>query len=300
MMASATSLRRTLLATAKSLGEQLCVNGFSGEMVSCFEDLPPSRACLPDQSIYAALVHFYDDEYRGDPVRAISRALAQRSENDLSPLPTGSAPRELLPLMEITNQHMQRLSQLLEHQTELANQMLALAKVEQLRDDKNAPIIDWAEAMRSVALDLAPQIAERELVFSLDLTSAPVCSHAWALRELGRNLLHNAIKLTPEGSRLTITLVRDARTAAPSISDSGPGVSEALRERLFQPFATDHGARPSGAGSGLGLSICCGIVMSLGGGLSLDNRVVRGRCEGLDVTVRLPMVLQLLTQIPYA
>jgi two-component system, OmpR family, sensor histidine kinase TctE len=269
------------------------------------------------------------------PVRALSHALAHRSENDLSPLPTLSAPRELLPLLEAANQHMQRLSHLLEHQkrfvrdtshqlrtplavlktqvqsarrgdvppqqaldeightveraTELANQMLALAKVEQLRQDRDAPVIDWAEVVPSVALDLAPLIAERELDFSLDVVPARVRSHTWALRELGRNLLHNAIKNTPPGSRLAVEMVKDTRAVALSIRDSGPGISATLRERLFQPFATDHGARPSGAGSGLGLAICHGIVQSLGGSIELDNRVEHGVVQGLDATVRLPL-----------
>ena len=434
LAAADTAYDRTLLATAKSLGEQLDVvgtpeqpvvrssllysaleafeadnrsrifyrvNGFRGEMVSGFEDLPAPRTQLPDQKIYAALVHFYDDEYRGDPVRmavllqpvsgvagqgmttiqvaetlelrqtlarqilidtlwrqaglvvvivivvvyvvqratrpvrSISHALARRSDNDLSPLPTGSAPRELLPLLDATNQHMQRLSQLLDHQkrfvrdtshqlrtplavlktqvqsakrgdvpplqaideightvdraTELANQMLALAKVEQLRQDRDAPVIDWGEVVRAVALDLAPLIADRGLDFSLDVRPARVRSHEWALRELGRNLLHNAIKNTPPDSHLAVSMVCDAQTAALSIADSGPGISDSLRERLFQPFATDHGARPSGAGSGLGLAICHGIVQSLGGSIELQNRVVHGRVTGLDVTVRLPL-----------
>ncbi len=434
LAAADTAYDRTLLATAKSLGEQLDVvgtpeqpvvrssllysaleafeadnrsrifyrvNGFRGEMVSGFEDLPAPRTQLPDQKIYAALVHFYDDEYRGDPVRmavllqpvsgvagqgmttiqvaetlelrqtlarqilidtlwrqaglvvvivivvvyvvqratrpvrSISHALARRSDNDLSPLPTGSAPRELLPLLDATNQHMQRLSQLLDHQkrfvrdtshqlrtplavlktqvqsakrgdvpplqaideightvdraTELANQMLALAKVEQLRQDRDAPVIDWGEVVRAVALDLAPLIADRGLDFSLDVRPARVRSHEWALRELGRNLLHNAIKNTPPDSHLAVSMVCDAQTAALSIADSGPGISDSLRERLFQPFATDHGARPSGVGSGLGLAICHGIVQSLGGSIELQNRVVHGRVKGLDVTVRLPL-----------
>ena len=434
LAAADTAYDRTLLATAKSLGEQLDVVGtpeqpvvrssllysaleafeadnrsrifyrvigFRGEMVSGFEDLPAPRTQLPDQKIYAALVHFYDDEYRGDPVRmavllqpvagvagqgmstiqvaetlelrqtlarqilidtlwrqaglvivivmvvvyvvqratrpvrSISQALTRRSENDLSPLPTDSAPREVLPLLEATNQHMQRLSQLLEHQkrfvrdtshqlrtplavlktqvqsarrgdvpplqaideightvdraTELANQMLALAKVEQLRQDRDAPVVDWGEVVRAVALDLAPLIADRGLDFSLDVRPARVRSHDWALRELGRNLLHNAIKNTPPDSRLSVSMVCDAQTVALSICDSGPGISDHLRERLFQPFATDHGARPSGSGSGLGLAICHGIVQSLGGGIELQNRVVHGRVTGLDVTVRLPL-----------
>jgi two-component system, OmpR family, sensor histidine kinase TctE len=170
--------------------------------------------------------------------------------------------------------------------------MLALAKVEQLRQDRDAPVIDWGEAVRAVALDLAPLIADRGLDFSLDVCSAPVRSHEWALRELGRNLLHNAIKNTPPGSRLSVAMVRDERTAALSISDSGPGISDSLRERLFQPFATDHGARPTASGSGLGLAICHGIAQSLGGGIELDNRLQHGRVTGLDVTVRLPLARQ--------
>ncbi|MCB4365857.1 sensor histidine kinase [Hydrogenophaga taeniospiralis] len=436
LAAADTAYDRTLLASAKSLSEQLQVagegdrvhvqstllysaleafeadnrsriyyrvSGFNGEMVSGFDDLPAARLPLPEQKIYAALVHFYDDEYRGDPVRmavllqpvagvagqgmatiqvaetlelrqtlarqilidtlwrqavlvivivlvvvvvvqratrpvrALSHALETRSENDLSPLPTGSAPRELLPLIEATNQHMQRLAQLLEHQkrfvrdtshqlrtplavlktqvqsarrgdvapqqaleeightveraTELANQMLALAKVEQLRQEKDAPLIDWATVVRTVSLDLSPLIAERSLDFSLDVHAAPVRAHEWALRELSRNLLHNAIKNTPQGSRLAVALVTDAQTAALTISDSGPGISPTLRERLFQPFATDQ--RPStdglGSGSGLGLAICHGIVLSLGGSIDLVNRESHGKVQGLDATVRLPL-----------
>jgi two-component system, OmpR family, sensor histidine kinase TctE len=273
------------------------------------------------------------------PVRALSHALAARSENDLSPLPTDSAPRELLPLVEATNQHMQRLSQLLEHQkrfvrdtshqlrtplavlktqvqsarrgdvephqaleeightveraTELANQMLALAKVEQLREDKDAPMVDWAEVVRNVALDLSPLIAERSLDFSLDVQAAPVRSHEWALRELTRNLLHNAIKNTAEASPLAVVLQTDAHTAALTVSDSGPGISAALRERLFQPFATEPARRAgasAAAGSGLGLAICHGIALSLGGSIDLVNRESHGHVQGLDATVRIPLV----------
>ncbi|WP_442907195.1 sensor histidine kinase [Hydrogenophaga sp. PBL-H3] len=434
LTAADTAYDRTLLATAKSLGEQLKiagsgsevrvestllysaleafeadnrsrifyrVSGFRDEMVSGFADLPPWRADIPDQNIYAALVNFYDDEYRGvpvrmavllqpvagvqgqgmatiqvaetlelrqtlarqilidtlwrqaalvivialvvvfvvqratRPVRAISHALGARSENDLSPLPTEGAPRELLPLLEATNQHMQRLSHLLEHQkrfvrdtshqlrtplavlktqvqsaqrgdveprqaldeightvlraTELANQMLALAKVEQLRQEKSVPVHDWSAVVRLVALDLSALIAERALDFSITTQPAPVRAHEWGLRELSRNLLHNAIKNTPEGSALTVALVTDAQTAALTISDEGPGISAALRERLYQPFATEHRQANSVSGSGLGLAICREIVQSLGGAIDLDNRTQSGRVRGLDATVRLPL-----------
>ena len=83
-----------------------------------------------------------------------------------------------------------------------------------------------------------------------------------------------------------MSLVADGRAAALTVSDSGPGLSPALREHLFQPFATDPQRR---GGTGLGLAICHGITQSLGGSIELVNRDAHGRVEGLDATVRLPL-----------
>jgi two-component system sensor histidine kinase TctE len=173
--------------------------------------------------------------------------------------------------------------------TELANQMLALAKVEQLRQQGDAPVLDWADIVRAVALDLAPLIAEHRLDFSLDAVHSPVRAHEWALRELVRNLLHNAVKNTPDGSRLAVTMTRDAHHVALTIADSGPGIPAEQRERLFQPFAAGAHGDNQRRGSGLGLAICHEVVLSLGGSISLDNREVRMGVQGLDAIVRLPL-----------
>lgn len=428
--AADTAYDRTLLASAKSIGEQLAVvgegdaaqlmatvpysaletfeadnrsqmfykvSGFAGELVSGFDELPAWRGKLPVKGPYAALVDFYDDVFRGQPVRvavllqpvasvqgrgmatiqvaetlelretlarqilvntlwrqallvlvitlvvvvvvqratrpvrAISARLRERSENDLSPIAAGRAPPELLPLIDATNQVMARLAHLLENQkrfvrdtahqlrtplavlrtqlqsalrgdvdaaqamhemsgtveraTLLANQMLSLAKVEQLRQQGDAPVSDWAAIARAVALDLAPLIARNQIDFEIETVPAPVRAHEWALRELTRNLLHNAIVHTPARGHLAMALVADARHAALTIADSGPGIADAQRRHLFQPFA----AAGEGSGSGLGLAICHEIVATLGGEIRLDNRTRHGRVVGLDATVRLAL-----------
>ncbi|MFT3955550.1 MAG: sensor histidine kinase [Piscinibacter sp.] len=430
LRAADTAYDRTLLASAKTIGEQLQVagagdearvqsvvpysaleafeadnrsrmffkvSGFRGELVTGFDDLPPWRGRLPDKGPYAALVDFYDEVYREQPVRvavllqpvashegrgmatiqvaetlelrqtlarqilvdtlwrqaallvvlvgavlwvvqratkpvrSLSAQLRDRAENDLAPIAAADAPRELQPLLDATNQVMGRLAHLLEHQkrfvrdtahqlrtplavlktqlqsalrgdveprqalgeinhtvdraTQLANQMLALAKVEQLRQQGDAPVVDWAEIVRAVALDLGALIADRQLDFEIATVPAPVRAHEWALRELTRNLLHNAIKHCREGGTLAMRLISDGRTAALTIADSGPGFPSELRERLFQPFA----AGERGGGSGLGLAICGEIVRTLGGSISLDDRLAAGRTVGLDATVRVPL-----------
>jgi two-component system sensor histidine kinase TctE len=177
------------------------------------------------------------------------------------------------------------ISHTVERATQLANQMLALAKVAQLAQEKATESVDWAGIVREVALDLSPLIADKALDFDIDTMPAPIQTHAWMLRELSRNLLHNAIRYSPAQGKLQVRLLRDASHAALVISDNGPGISEELRKRLFQPFS----AGQAHSGSGLGLAICQEISHTLGGQIELLNRSHRGRIDGLDTTVRLPL-----------
>ena len=170
--------------------------------------------------------------------------------------------------------------------TQLANQMLALARAEQMRQPGEAmPVQDWAEIVRGVALDLAPLIAKQALDFDIDTVPAAIQSHEWALRELTRNLLHNAVQHTPPGGRLAISLTVQAGRARLLIRDGGPGLTPAQQARLFLPFAAGH----TGKGSGLGLAICQALVQSLGGEIALANREEGGRVAGLDARVDLPL-----------
>lgn len=180
--------------------------------------------------------------------------------------------------------------------TVLANQMLALAKAEQLQAQgpyTQAPITDWADVVRQVALDIAPLIADRHLDFELKLPehAVQVQAHEWALRELARNLLHNALRHSPIGAVLQVGLscehTGERSSAVLTVSDHGTGIPEHLRPHLFQPFA--KGNPDDGQGSGLGLAICHGIVLALGGGLSLENREQQGQIDGVDAIAQLPL-----------
>lgn len=166
------------------------------------------------------------------------------------------------------DQALAEIATTVERATQLANQMLALAKVEQMRRQPAPGTVDWAAVVRAVALDLAPLVADRQLDFEIETEPAPVRAHEWALRELARNLLHNAIRHTPAHGRLSVAVQPLGGDAVLDITDSGPGIPEALRPRLCQPFATGD----PGSGSGLGLAICREIVQSLGGTLVLENQ----------------------------
>ncbi len=191
-------------------------------------------------------------------------------------------------------QALEEIGHTVERATELANQMLSLAKVEQLRHQGDAPCTDWAGIVRAVAVDLSPLIAEHQLDFELDTVPAMVQAHEWALRELVRNLMHNAIKHTPDHGRLAVSLAADGGMARLTLADSGPGIDSDQRQRLFQPFATgqatgEANSRGATSGTGLGLAICHEIVHTLGGRIELLNREDGPRTAGLDAVVHLPL-----------
>ena len=179
------------------------------------------------------------------------------------------------------------INQTVDRATMVANQMLALAKVEQLRQQPDLKTLDLADVVRAVALDLSALMADKNIDFSIETVAAPMAAHEWMLTELSRNLLHNAIKHTPPSGSLAVRIVRDSTHAALTMSDSGPGIDTELSQRLFQPFSAGNVAR----GSGLGLAICKEIVQVLKGTISLDNRVQHGVVKGLDATVRLPLLV---------
>ena len=178
------------------------------------------------------------------------------------------------------------INQTVDRATLLANQMLALAKIEQLRQQADPHTMDLAQVVRQVALDLSPLIAEKNIDFDIETVPALIASHEWMLGELTRNLLHNAIKHSPQGAALSVRVVCDARVAALTIRDCGPGISSELAARLYQPFSAGNVRH----GSGLGLAICREITQALDGSLSLDNRVRHDRVIGLDAIARLRLV----------
>ena len=91
----------------------------------------------------------------------------------------------------------------------------------------------------------------------------------------------------PRGGRgrrrtIEITLDRDATEAHIAISDTGPGMDAAVRERAFDPFFT---TKPAGAGLGLGLAAAFGVVGSHHGAIDLHSEAGRGA----TVTLRFPL-----------
>lgn len=96
------------------------------------------------------------------------------------------------------------------------------------------------------------------------------------LRQVFVNLLENAITFTPKLGHVTLTAERNDDGVTVMISDSGPGIPKAERDRVFEPFAHASGEAKAGDGPGLGLTIVKKFMELHGGSVEIRSNKVRG------------------------
>jgi hypothetical protein len=106
-----------------------------------------------------------------------------------------------------------------------------------------------------------------------------------ALNIMVRNLVDNAVRYSPNGGHVNLSVYRDDDRVVLLIEDTGPGIAAGDLDIIFEPF--NRGSLPSGDGTGLGLSIARRIVDNHGGSIRLEN-IIASNTTGLRVELRLP------------
>ena len=157
------------------------------------------------------------------------------------------------------------LERTVDRATNLTNQLLSLAKVEQMRQRGIRQPLDLAEAAREAALELSPLITAKRLNFDFRADTCILSADPWLVGELIRNILSNAIRFSPHGASLDMHLDVSPGSARLRVTDQGPGIEDALLETVFEPFTV------ASTGSGLGLAIAKEIASALGARISLHN-----------------------------
>lgn len=164
----------------------------------------------------------------------------------------------------------------------LVEQMLDLARHEAAPSVTAQVSLD--ALARDVVADLAPLADARGQDFGIAESSPQsVRGDPHALRMLIRNLADNAIRYTPEGGRIDVSVGRSLGAPFLRVTDTGPGIPAVDRERVFGRFfrRADAGA----GGTGLGLAIVETIVRNHNGNIELADNPAG---PGLQVTVRFP------------
>lgn len=160
--------------------------------------------------------------------------------------------------------------------TRISENQLVLHREDEVIDDVVGEAVAHTERL----------LRERELKVTLPDEVVAVSMDGKLITQVIVNLLENAARHTPEGSRITLTAAVTGKWLSVSVADEGAGVPPDMKERVFEQFVTrDNGVADGKRGLGLGLAICRTIVESHGGHIN-----VRGNApHGAIFTFTLPM-----------
>lgn len=216
------------------------------------------------------------------------RFLADAAHELRSPLTALSLQAERLASSDLSTQARQRLDNLqsgLQRSRQLLDQLLALARVQENAKEQTAALSvrrmahqvmeDLMPLAQAKSIDLG-MVGEKD--FNLRVSEID-------LKTLLKNLIDNAIHYTPEAGRIDLRIRSFMGKTFLQIEDSGPGIPEDERERVFDPFYRILGNDE--VGSGLGLSIVKAITDRLGAKVTLQY-VNEQEKSGLNVVVEFP------------
>ncbi|MBL8728106.1 MAG: PAS domain-containing protein [Planctomycetes bacterium] len=186
------------------------------------------------------------------------------------------------PDMPVATRHrfLERIARQADRLTTLVGDLLTLSRLDDHAAIEPPPEpCDLVAVVRDIVRDLGP-LAERRglhLQAALPAHSLPVRADREALRQVGGNLVDNAIKYTPAGGRVTVQVTSAAGRALLEVRDTGIGLSPEDQARVFERFYRVDRARSRDlGGTGLGLSIVKNTVLNLGGDVGVRSELGQG------------------------
>jgi len=160
---------------------------------------------------------------------------------------------------------------------DLAEDLLGLARLGV--DNPRPPLtrVPLADVVAAAIRTVQGEVEQRDVALRVEDDGTSVLGTERDLERLLRNLVENAVRHSPRGGEVTVTVTGQPGGAVVTVTDDGPGVAADDRGRIFEPFfrgARDRAAEEGGAG--LGLAIAREIARQHGGDIRLDDAAGRG------------------------
>lgn len=228
------------------------------------------KLCKEREDFMATLTHDLKN-----PLLAGNRILEMIAEEKLGPL--NSDQKDLLQKVVDSNRGLLHMIRNLVEVYRYEKDMATLVK------DNT----DLRRLLMSYITEIQPAVEHKgiKLVAEVPSTMDEVIADPTSILRVFQNLLENAVKFTPSGGRITVRLWQDKDKALFQVTDTGPGIAEEDRPRLFQRYRQGKNGQRVSFGSGLGLYLCRQIVQAHKG--EIDCKVDSGK--GTTFTVQIPM-----------
>ena len=230
---------------------------------------------------------------RVEEAMAVQRRFIADAAHELrSPLTAISLQAERLADAEMSadaHERLHTLRQGIERGRALLDQMLTLSRAQSSEITSNTTV-SIQQVYRQVLEDLMPLAEAKGIDIGVVSDSdSHLSANEVDLTTLIKNLVDNAIRYTPKGGRVDLSVLTTDKGATLVVEDNGPGIPEVERERVFDPFYRVLGSDE--VGSGLGLSIVQTISTRMGAKVSLGYARDQSK-SGLRVVVTFPLRLK--------
>ncbi len=190
---------------------------------------------------------------------------------------------------EKTAGYLQKIEQSGTHLLSLINDVLDMSRIEAGKMTLNREKESLTEIIRETCTMIENEAAAKQLVFTSNtdaIRRSDILCDKLRVKQVLINCLNNAVKFTEPGGKvdLSVTQMEDTESGWGNyhleIADTGIGMSDEFRQRIFQPFERAETSTVSGIqGTGLGMSICKSIVDNSGGTIAVESK------EGVGTTI---------------
>lgn len=214
-------------------------------------------------------INNYSHEFK-TPIASIKGFAELLMERELSP-------EEQKKYLKIIADESARLSK-------LASDTSLLSKLSAQQIVTDMEEYDLGGQLRDCSIILSGKWMAKDIEFDCELPQVVYKGNKEMMQHLWINLLDNAVKYTPAGGRISVTVEEADGMAIVRIADNGQGISDEAKARLFIPYFQEDSSH-STEGLGLGLSIVMRIVELSGSSIKVDSKIN----EGSTFTVELPL-----------
>ncbi|MGC1439285.1 MAG: sensor histidine kinase N-terminal domain-containing protein [Burkholderiaceae bacterium] len=187
------------------------------------------------------------------------------------------------------NRSLKQLARSSERASHLINQMLALARTENLTETTRFERTDLNDVVREIITELAPMAVNADLDLGFEASPSPawIRANSILLGELTQNLTTNAIRYTPAGGVINVVVSQAMDIVSLTVEDNGPGIPVAAREEVFSRFyrlrdRLDNNEEEA-RGSGLGLAIVREIARLHQARINVSDGLAWPRARGAGV-----------------
>jgi len=164
----------------------------------------------------------------------------------------------------------------------LVNDILELSRLDEKQVMEEKTDINIGALMRTLADDLQPQAEKKNIYIDVNGADEVISGHPTLVREMFFNLVDNAVRYTPDGGRVELSVQREDSCVVCSVADNGIGIPAVHQARVFERFyRVDKSHSRATGGTGLGLAIVKHVAEIHGAGLRLDS----AEGQGTKVTV---------------